>query len=306
MTGHKGTGAGEGASTSCPEVVVLSGKGGTGKTTVAAALIAYAAAAGVRVLATDCDVDAANLHLLMQPEVTATDGFIGGDVATVDLERCTGCGVCIEHCAFGAMASGGQVDAMSCEGCGVCTIMCPEGAVVLVQRETGVKHRCETAYGPMVYARLHPGHGNSGKLVAEVRRSAREVAAERGVEVIISDGPPGLGCPVISAVTGADLALVITEPSVSAHHDLLRTLDMCSHFGVRAVVAVNKADINPEATRLIEADCAEREIEVLGRIPFSDEVVTSIAQARPLSGDGPAARAVRELWGRLRTTVLPV
>ncbi|MDP2871179.1 MAG: ATP-binding protein [Bacillota bacterium] len=287
------------AGPSCSEVVVLSGKGGTGKTTVAAALIARAAAHGVRVLATDCDVDAANLHLLLHPETVSSEPFIGGDVAAVDTSSCTGCDACSDHCAFGAMAPDHQVSALSCEGCGVCVIVCPAGAVQLVPKENGTVYRCETAYGPMVHARLHPGQGNSGKLVAEVRRSGRELARRRGATLIISDGPPGLGCPVLSAVTGADLALVVTEPSASAHHDLLRTLAVCAHFAVPAVVAVNKADIYPGGVRLIESDCRERGVEVIGRMPFSREVAESTAQARPLEGKGPAAEAMGELWRRV-------
>jgi MinD superfamily P-loop ATPase len=284
-----------------PEIVVLSGKGGTGKTTVAAALITRASAGGARVAVTDCDVDAANLHLLLHPVPVASEPFMGGDMAVVDAALCAGdCGGgCVSHCSFGAIGPGGRVDALSCEGCGVCALVCPLGAVKLVPKETGVIYRSETAYGRMVHARMQPGQGNSGKLVAEVRRLGRELADQHKASIIISDGPPGLGCPVLSSVTGATLALVVAEPSLSARHDLVRTLAVCGQFGVPAVVALNKSDLSPDMASLIESDCRERGVDIIGHIPFSREVAESTAQARPLGGVGPAARALDELWQRI-------
>jgi len=283
------------------ELLILSGKGGTGKTTVAAGLAAVAVKDGIPLLSVDCDVDAANLHLLLRPRALKTDVFVGGDLAVVDPELCTQCGLCRQHCAFGALSETFSVNPLACEGCGVCTLVCPAGAVRLEPRESGLKHESETEYGPMVYARLFPGEGNSGKLVAEVRKMARELAARHGTRLILSDGPPGLGCPVISAVTGVDLALIVAEPSVSAHHDLLRTLDVCRHFGVEAVVAVNKADLYPGGTTRIARDCEKQGLDVVAEIPFSTEVAEATAQARPVGGDGPAARAIRNLWRLLRS-----
>jgi MinD superfamily P-loop ATPase len=303
MTSKAGAGPGESRSKSF-ELLTLSGKGGTGKTTVAAALIVAAGGDGLPVLAADCDVDAANLHLLLRPRPVRSEVFVGGDLAVIDPERCTRCGACREHCRFGALADPPAVNSLSCEGCGVCVLVCPSGAARLEPRESGTKYESETAFGPMVHARLFPGQGNSGKLVAEVRKMARELGARRGSRLIVSDGPPGLGCQVISAVTGVDLVLIVAEPSVTAHHDLLRTADVCRHFGVRAVIAVNKADLYAKGTARIIEDCANRGLEVLGEIPFSREIAQATADARPLSGNGPAASAIRILWSRLRSRLL--
>ncbi len=284
------------------EVVVLSGKGGTGKTTVAASLAVLAKLDGLRAVSVDCDVDASNLYLMLHPTVEMSRDFSGGSVAVVDPKRCVKCGECVAKCLFGAMASPGQVDGYGCEGCGVCALVCPAGAVALERRTTGRIHRGRSAWGTVIWAGLQPGAGNSGKLAAEVREEARRSAHAGGATLIISDGPPGLGCPVISSLTGASLALLVTEPSRSGHHDLERIAGLCEHFRVPARVVINKASLNPERARAIRSWCNDRGLPLVGEIPFDAEVPARIAGGQPIvteTGNSPAAAAIRALWQRL-------
>jgi MinD superfamily P-loop ATPase len=287
------------------ELVVLSGKGGTGKTTVAASLQVLAQNAGLHPTAVDCDVDAANLYLVLDPSVDLAEDFCGGSIAVVDPALCTRCGICVPKCMFGAMVSPGEVDPYTCEGCGVCSLVCPEHAVQLREHVTGVIQAGPSAWGQVIWAHLQPGAGNSGKLVAAVRDKARKTCVTAASDLIISDGPPGIGCPVISSLSGADMALLVTEPSVSGHHDLVRIWDLCRHFGVPAAVAINKADLAPETTASIRAWCESEGLAVLGEIPFDPQVPVSIAQALPLVAvasavQSPAAQAIHALWQSLR------
>jgi len=288
------------------ELVVLSGKGGTGKTTVAASLIVLAEADALCPTAVDCDVDAANLYLVLEPKVSTQEDFRGGSIAVADPVLCTRCGICVPKCMFGSMVGPGEVDPYTCEGCGVCSLVCPAQAVHLHERVTGSIQAEVSAWGNVVWAHLQPGAGNSGKLVAAVRDKARKMAAATASELIISDGPPGIGCPVISSLSGASMALLVTEPSVSGHHDLVRIWDLCRHFGVQAAVAINKADLAPETTAAIRSWCDSEGLDVLCEIPFDPQVPVSIAQAKPLvavapSDRSPAAQAVSALWQTLRT-----
>jgi len=282
------------------ELVVISGKGGTGKTSLVASFFAMAGHAAVA----DCDVDAADLHLVLNPTVLQRWSFSGGATAAIDLERCTGCWECVEQCRFGAMLvtdAGPGVDRVSCEGCGVCVDVCPDEAVSLVFPVNGEWFVSGTTHGPMVHARLGIAQENSGKLVSVVRREARAVAAANRRDVLICDGSPGIGCPVIASITGARLVLIVTEPSLSGLHDLRRVGELCRQFKVKTRVCINKADINPEISDLIEHEAAALGIPVLGRVRY-DESVTA-AQIERLavveSSDGPAARDIRALWARV-------
>jgi MinD superfamily P-loop ATPase len=260
------------------ELVVLSGKGGTGKTSIVGSL---AAIAGSKVLA-DCDVDAADLHLLLRPEVREEHEFWSGQVAAIDRERCTGCGLCRDLCRFKAIDASFKVDAISCEGCGFCSRICPAGAIGMEENLAGRWYISDTAYGPLVHARLGIAQENSGKLVATVRQQARQMAEKMGLDYIITDGPPGIGCPVISSLSGASLALLVTEPTLSGRHDLERVLEVCRHFGVQSIVCINKYDINRDNTRQIEGYCLNQGIKVAARIPFSNVFTEAMQRGQPV------------------------
>lgn len=279
------------------EVVVLSGKGGTGKTSIVGSL---AALAEDKVLA-DCDVDAADLHLLLSPSERMRNEFWSGQVAHIDEDKCTECGLCQELCRFNAIKDF-RVDAVSCEGCGFCSHVCPVEAITMSETMAGYWFVSDTRYGPLVHARLGIAQENSGKLVAVVRQQAKQIAEEQGLDYIISDGPPGIGCPVISSLSGAGLALLVTEPSLSGIHDLERVLGVCRHFGVSAMVCINKYDLNEENTRQIEAQCLSQGVEVAGRIPFDNVVTESIVQGVPVVeySDGNVTREIERMWHLLR------
>jgi MinD superfamily P-loop ATPase len=286
------------------DLVVISGKGGTGKTSVVAS---FAALAERKVLA-DCDVDAADLHLVLSPKIRHRESFSGGRSARVLAENCIGCGKCAGVCRFDAVLLDGpandlvgktyRIDPVSCEGCGVCAHVCPVSAVDLSPSTNGEWYVSETRHGPMVHARLGVAEENSGKLVTLVRREARRVAEEQDIDLVIVDGSPGIGCPVIASVTGASLVLVVTEPTMSGLHDLDRVADLTRHFGVPTAICINKCDINREMTLGIESRAAERGLQVLGRVRY-DRSVTG-AQIAGLStveyGQGGAAEDIRALW----------
>ena len=278
------------------EIVVLSGKGGTGKTILVAS---FAALAQDKVMA-DCDVDAADLYLLLQPSKQKTEEFWSGKTAVIDKKFCTGCGVCEEVCRFGAIENF-KVDPISCEGCGFCFHICPEKTITMRDNLSGHWFISDTGYGPLVHARLGIAQENSGKLVAVVRQNAKRIAEEQGLSYIISDGPPGIGCPVISSLSGANLALLVTEPTLSGMHDLDRILGVCRHFGVQALVCINKYDLNEENTRQIEGYCQRQEVEVVSRLPFDNVVTEALVQGLPVveySKDG-IAREIKALWDRV-------
>jgi MinD superfamily P-loop ATPase len=278
------------------EIVVLSGKGGTGKTTIVGSL---AALADRKVLA-DCDVDAADLHLLLSPVNRQQNEFWSGQVAHIDMDRCNQCGLCQELCRFNAITDF-RVDAASCEGCGFCSHVCPTEAIRMKENMAGYWYISDTSYGPLVHARLGIAQENSGKLVALVRQQARRLAEEGKFDYIISDGPPGIGCPVISSLSGAGLALLVTEPSLSGMHDLDRVLGVCQHFGVPAAVCINKHDLNEENARQIESQCYGQGVEIVGRVPFDNVVTESIVQGVPLVeySNGKVSREIEGMWRRL-------
>jgi MinD superfamily P-loop ATPase len=276
------------------ELVVLSGKGGTGKTSIVGSL---AALAENKVLA-DCDVDAADLHLLLEPVVRQENEFWSGQVAVIDQAKCTQCGLCQELCHFNAIEDDFRVDPVSCEGCGFCSHICPVEAITMEGNLSGHWFISDTKYGPLVHARLGIAQENSGKLVALVRQQAKEMAEKQGADFIISDGPPGIGCPVISSLSGAHMALLVTEPTLSGIHDLERVLGVCHHFGIPALVCINKYDINPENGRQIEDYCLRQKVEVASRIPFDNLVTEAMVKGQPVVeySDGPVSREIRSLW----------
>ena len=275
------------------ELVILSGKGGTGKTSIVGS---FAAIAQNKVLA-DCDVDAADFHLLLSPSVREENEFWSGQVAIIDEEKCTQCGLCQDLCRFRAIKNF-KVDAISCEGCGFCSHICPVEAIVMKENMAGQWFVSDTKYGPLVHARLGIAQENSGKLVAVVRQQATQIAEKHGLDYIISDGPPGIGCPVISSLSGANTALLVTEPTLSGIHDLERVLGMCHHFGVQALVCINKYDINEDNTHQIEGYCLSQGVEVAARIPFDNIVTEAMIHGLPVveySRNG-VSRQIESLW----------
>jgi MinD superfamily P-loop ATPase len=275
------------------EVVVLSGKGGTGKTSI---IGSFAALAKNKVMV-DCDVDAADLHLLMAPVTRENHEFWSGQVASIDEEKCTHCGLCQELCRFKAIVDC-RVDRFSCEGCGFCSHICPVEAITMNDNLAGHWFISDTRYGELVHARLGPAQENSGKLVAMVRQQARQLAEKQGNDYIISDGPPGIGCPVISSLSGANLALLVTEPTLTGIHDLKRVIEVCHHFGVPALVCINKFDINQENSNWIENYCRSHGIRIAGHIGFDKKITEAMVQGMPVveyAGDG-ISQQIEDLW----------
>ena len=290
------------------QVVILSGKGGTGKTTVAAALV-HLASQEASIVFADADVDAANLELVLDPTVQETHDFASGKLAVIDPELCTGCDICAQVCRYDAVAPTTEpgkshyvVDPIACEGCAACFYQCPTEAIRLEVPVAGQWFRSDTRFGPLFHAHLFAGQENSGKLVTMVKQQGRLRAMDEGLKFLIVDGPPGIGCPVISASAGADLALLVVEPTVSGVHDLERVLGTTNHFRVPALVVINKADINPARADEITAFCHRQGIEVVGRIPYDDVVTEAMVQGLPVTAfdDGVVAAELKQVWQRVR------
>lgn len=276
------------------QLVVVSGKGGTGKTTVTAALAALAP----EPVLSDCDVDAPDLHLLLEPQIESSEEFRGLKVADIDAAACAACDLCIESCRFGAISDDLVVDRAACEGCGTCVLVCPVDAVRLVERVSGEVFESRTRFGHMAHARLKAGEEASGKLVSAVRAKAVLAAEEAGSRLLIIDGPPGVGCPVIAAISGVDLALVVAEPTPSGRQGLKRAVETARHFGIRTCVVVNRADLYIREADAIEEWCRERGVEVLQRLPYDAAATEAMIQAKTVVeyGDGPLAQAIKCLW----------
>ncbi|OPY49830.1 MAG: electron transport complex protein RnfB [Methanosaeta sp. PtaU1.Bin112] len=275
------------------QMAVVSGKGGTGKTSIVASLAALASG---RAVFADCDVDAPDLHLLLSPRVVAKRPFYGIKRAFIDAERCTQCGSCQEACRFSAIA-GFQVASDRCEGCGVCKLVCPSDAVQMREALAGHAFISDSRFGPMVHAELFAGEEASGKLVAMVREMAREVAVARNRDLVLIDGSPGIGCPVIASLTGVDLALVVTEPTITGEHDLERILDVAGHFGIDTIVCINKYDLHLAGSKRIESLCQEREVLVAGKLPFHSSVVEAMVLGKTVvENGGQVAIAISNMW----------
>ncbi|MBA7535014.1 Ion-translocating oxidoreductase complex subunit B [subsurface metagenome] len=281
------------------QITIISGKGGTGKTTLVGS---FAALAENKVIA-DCDVDAPDLHLLLHPEIIEREEFKGLKVAVMDKTLCTECGICEEACRFNAIsvsdnASGYTVNPARCEGCGACVFVCEQEAITLKERVSGYAFVSKTNYGTMAHAELNIAEEASGKLVTVVRNNAQQVAEGEGCELILIDGAPGIGCPVIASLTGVDLALIVTEPTMSGLHDLERILDVTRHFGIASIVCINKYDINEENSKRITEFCRQRGIEVVGNIPYDPVVTEAMVAGMPVVefSEGKVSDAIKNVW----------
>jgi MinD superfamily P-loop ATPase len=284
------------------ELIVISGKGGTGKTSV---LGAFASLAENKVLC-DADVDAADLYLILEPDIKERQDFQEGHRAVIDKEKCTECGMCRELCRFHAISPAYEVDPIDCEGCGVCVYFCPVEAIEFPLKTCGELFISDTRCGPMVHARLGVAEDNSGKLVTLTRQQARELAKNNGLNLILTDGPPGLACPVIASITGADGVLIVTEPTLSGHHDMDRVVELANHFEIPAYVCINKYDLNRDMTETIEAYARDKGLPIVGRIPFDPSFTEAMVQKQTImeyDANCDAAREVKGIWERLRSSL---
>jgi len=293
------------------EIVVISGKGGTGKTSIVAS---FAALANNAVLA-DCDVDAADLHLLLDPEIKQTHDFSGGKMASIVAEKCIGCGRCREVCKFDAVLFNGPgndivgktytIDPISCEGCGVCVYFCPVNAIEFGDAANGQWFVSETRFGSMVHARLGIAQENSGKLVSLIRKEAKQIAAEQNNHLIIVDGPPGIGCPVIASIAGADLVVAVTEPTLSGRHDIARVVELTKHFGIPTVICINKCDINQELAEQIRSKAHKWKLKTIGDIPYDPAVTKAQVAGKSIIeySNGSLRDRLMSLWQSVLKTL---
>ncbi len=287
------------------QLVILSGKGGTGKTSVAASL-ADLASREMSLVLVDADVDAANLELVLHPTKLEEHKFLGGQNAVLDSTRCTGCGRCTALCRYEAIrVTDGlyRVDPLACEGCAACFYSCPEHCIELHERQAGLWFRSDTRFGPLFHAHLFAAQENSGKLVTTVKAQARILAQQANVDLLLVDGPPGIGCPVIAAGAGADLALLVAEPTASGAHDLERVLAILEQMRVPALVCINKADIHPAQARDIAGFCTAKGAAVVGQLPYDDVVTAAMVHGEPVTTyqpQGAVAEALRQVWAQLR------
>lgn len=280
------------------ELIVISGKGGTGKTSLMAA---FSSLAGQKVLC-DADVDAADLHLIMDPKVLQRTNFQSGNTAEINKDQCTACDLCRELCRWNAISADYKVNPIDCEGCGVCVDFCPEKAIDFPEKTCGEWFVSETRFGPMIHAHLGIAEENSGKLVTLVRQEARRLAEQRELDLILTDGPPGVGCPVIASIGGANAVLIVTEPTVSGKHDMQRVAKLAAHFKVPAMICINKFDLNSELTRNIENYADEMNISCLGRIPFDPVFTHAMIQGQTVleyNAESTVTSAIQEIWERL-------
>ncbi len=317
------------------QLVILSGKGGTGKTSVAAAFAHLLSLDGApfRTVLADADVDASNLELVLSPKIISREDFWGGQFAKIDGDTCTGCGICEEVCRFDAVWDSGKlvnwetgklgnqstnlptsqspnipiIDPIACDGCAACVYQCPVDAITMHDQVVGEWFRSESRYGPLFHAALGAAQENSGKLVTLVKQQARLLALDEDYDLVLVDGPPGIGCPVISATSGADLALIVAEPTASGVHDMHRVLETTAHFDVPALVCINKADIYPKGATEIEDFCREEGIFVVGKIPFDTAVTKAMVQGYPVTlylPGSPSSQALRNIWAEVASKLL--
>lgn len=279
------------------QTVIISGKGGTGKTIITAA---FAGLAKNKVMA-DCDVDAADLHLLLKPKIKERHPFKSGFTARIDKKLCQKCGKCIAVCRFQAISDDFSVDPISCEGCSFCKFVCPAGAIKMQQNETGQWYISATRFGPLVHARLGIAEENSGKLVSLVRQKAKELAEEKKADWVIVDGAPGIGCPVIASLSGVDFALVVTEPSLSGLHDADRVINVARHFKIDVKLVINKFDLNRQISEKIERYCRDNKIQIVGKVNFDRSVVKALVEGKTIIEypDGKAKEQIKRIWYRI-------
>ena len=282
------------------ELIILSGKGGTGKTSITSA---FASLAGNMVLC-DADVDAADLHLIMNPEKISKNEFVGGNEASINPDKCIQCGQCEQLCRFDAVVVDPEtqeysIDPVACEGCGVCVALCPENAIDFPQCVCGEWYISETRFGPMVHARLGIAQENSGKLVSLVRQEAKKIAEEKGIPLVLTDGPPGVGCPVIACMGQASAVLIIAEPTVSGTHDMQRVIELADHFKLPAMVCINKYDINPDQSDKLQAIAESLDVPVVGKIPFDPVFTKAMIKAETVleyDPDAAISQEIRNVW----------
>jgi len=282
------------------ELIVISGKGGTGKTSL---LGAFASLAKDKVLC-DADVDAADLYLILEPDIKERQVFQEGHTAEIDPDKCTECGLCRKLCRFHAISSEFIVDPIDCEGCGVCVYFCPEDAINFPVKTCGELFISETRCGPMTHARLGIAEDNSGKLVTLTRKHANDLAHKRNLNLILTDGPPGVACPVIASIAGATGVLIVTEPTLSGHHDMDRVVELANHFQIPAFVCINKYDLNVEMTEIIEAYAHDKGLPVMGRIPFDPIFTRAMVEKQTIieyDSSSRASQAVKEIWERVES-----
>jgi len=280
------------------QIVVISGKGGTGKTVITAA---FASLAKNKVMA-DCDVDAADLHLLLQPKIKQRHAFRSGLSALIDKKICQQCGKCIAACRFNAISGGFVVDRISCEGCGFCSHVCPAGAIKIEENLCGEWFISDTRFGAMVHAKLGVAEENSGKLVTLVRKHAKELAEKENNDWVLIDGAPGIGCPVIASLSGVDCALVVTEPTLSGLHDASRVIEVAGHFNVPAKMVINKYDLNPGISAKIEAYCLENKVPLIGKVRFDKTVVQAMVEGKTIIeyNDSGVKDEIVRIWEKLQ------
>ncbi|MBN2879432.1 MAG: P-loop NTPase [Clostridia bacterium] len=279
------------------EILIVSGKGGTGKTSITAAL---ASIAKNSVMA-DCDVDAADMHLILNPDIKEENEFISGHLAQINQSNCLSCGVCQQNCKFDAIKirdGNYSVDAVACEGCGVCVWSCPASAIDFNDNLCGHWYISDTRLGPLVHSNLKAAAENSGKLVSKVRDEARKIAKSKESEFILIDGPPGIGCPVIASMTGVSAAIIVTEPTLSGLHDMERVLDLAEHFQIKAYACINKYDINLSVAKKITDILKSRNVSLIGQIPYSSEITQAQIEGKTIIeySDGAASKAIKEMW----------
>jgi MinD superfamily P-loop ATPase len=289
------------------QLVILSGKGGTGKTSISASFahLAYTNRPQIRTVLADADVDAANLEFVLASETLESFEFLGGQAAVINHVLCNQCGTCETVCRFDAIVELKgvyQIDPIACEGCAACMFQCPSEAIQMLPQVAGQWFHSQTRCGPLFHAALRPAQENSGKLVMLVKQQASLLAMDENYSLVLVDGPPGVGCPVISAVSGANLALIVAEPTAAGVHDMRRVLATTTHFGLRAVVCINKADIYPKGVAEIEEFCLDQCIQILGNIPFDITVTEAMVQGQPVTlydPDAPASMTIRKTWRKV-------
>jgi len=283
------------------EIVVISGKGGTGKTS----FLASFAALSKNAIIADCDVDASNLHIILDPELIREESVFGSFEAKISGDICTECGLCRDACRFGAIDEDFNVAGELCEGCGVCELVCPANAVELCEKSAGMLRLSKSRFGYFSHVKMNSGEEGSGKLVTAVRDQARRIAKENGIDKILIDGPPGIGCPVIASTVNTDLAVIVTEPSLSGMHDLVRVHGMLSGIGVNSAICINKYDINPDIAKKIGSFADSNSIPLVGKVPYSLDFVDSMLKAKSIVelGSSPMKDNFKNIWQRIESLI---